>query len=90
VRPGPHPIDSAAASLNPNKIVSQIIELLFDARLPRLANRHYADHGGDSNGDAQHGQYAAHFVPEQRHDSGTQQSRAIHESTPCAILVVQR
>ncbi len=83
---GAHAVDGAAAGLNPHEIVAQIIKLLFDARLSRLADGHHADYGGNSDGDAQHSQYAAHFIPEQRHHCRTQQSRSIHGFTSIAIL----
>jgi hypothetical protein len=87
VRPGAHAIDGAPACFNPNKVVAQIVELLLDARLARLADGHHADHRSNPDRDAQHGQDAAHLVPEQRHHRGTQQSRAIHEDSSQGIFL---
>ena len=62
-----HAVDRAPASLNPDEVVPQIIQLLLDSRLSRFANGHDADHGGNPDGDPQNRQDASHLVSEQRH-----------------------
>jgi hypothetical protein len=58
-------IDGAAARFDPNEIVAEIVELLFDASLAGFADGHDANHRSDANGDAEDGQHAAQFVAQQ-------------------------
>jgi len=62
-----HSVHGTAACLNPNEVVSQIVQLLLDARLARFTDGHNANHCGNADGDAKHSQQAAHLVSRQRH-----------------------
>ena len=77
-------VDCASARLNPHKVVAQIVELLLDAGLPRFSDGHYTNHCRNPDGNAQYRQDAAHFIPEQRHKSRSQQRCVIQ--TPSFFL----
>ena len=62
-----HTVDRAAASLNPDEVVSKIIQLLLDSRLSGFANGHHADHCRNPDGYPQNRQDASHLVSEQCH-----------------------
>jgi hypothetical protein len=67
VRASAHSIHGASARFYPNKIVAQVVQLLFDLRLPGFADCYDADNRRDPDGDAQDRQHASHFIPKQRH-----------------------
>jgi len=62
-----HAVDRAAASLNPDEVVSKIIQLLLDSRLSGFANGHDTDYCCNPDGYPQNRQDASHLVSEQRH-----------------------
>src|ERR1700682_2272293 len=48
-----HPVDRAASGFNPDEIVSEIVELLFDTGLSRFADGYDADYRRNPDGDPQ-------------------------------------
>jgi hypothetical protein len=79
--PCPDAIDRPPASLNPDKIIPQIVQLQLDPRLSRFADGDDADDRRDSDGYSQNRQDASHLVSKQRHQGGLQQGRVIHRSS---------
>jgi hypothetical protein len=52
VRARAYSVDRAATGFNPDEVVSEIVELLLDAGLPRFADRHYTDYRRDPDRDS--------------------------------------
>lgn len=63
--PGADAVDGAPAGLDPHEVVAQVVELLLDLDRPGLADGDNADHRPDADGNAQHGEDAAHLVAHQ-------------------------
>jgi hypothetical protein len=70
VRARAHAIYGAASRFNPDKIVPKVVQLLLDAGLSRIAYGHNADDSRNADRDSQDSQNAAHFISEQRNESG--------------------
>ncbi len=66
MRPGADAVDRAPAGFNPHEVVAQIVELLFDAGLARLANGHHANHRRNPDSDSQDGQRSCAFCSSAR------------------------
>jgi hypothetical protein len=79
-RAGAHSADGPTARFDPDEIVAEIVELLLDAHLAGLADGDDADHCRDPDRDPEDRQKAPHFVPEQRHQSGSKQARVVQNS----------
>src|ERR1051326_8855722 len=77
-RAGADAVDRAAAGLDPDEVVAEVVELLLDARLPGFADGHDADHRGDADGDAEDGEHAAHLVAQQRPGGGGEDGEIVH------------
>jgi hypothetical protein len=71
-------IDRTAPSLNPDEVVSKVVQLLLDSRLTRFADSDDTDHSGYPDSDPQNSQDASHLVSEQRHQCGSKESSVVH------------
>jgi hypothetical protein len=67
MRASAHSIHRPPARFYPDKIIPQVVQLLFDLGLPSFAYRDDADNRRDPDGDAQDRKHASHFIPKQRH-----------------------
>ena len=67
MRASAHSIHRASARFYPDKIIPQVVQLLFDLGLSGFADRDDADNRRDPDGDAQDRQHASHFIPKQGH-----------------------
>jgi hypothetical protein len=64
MRPGTDAVHSPATGFNPDKIVSEIVQLLFYPYLARFANGDDTDYRRNPNSDSQNREEAAHLVSE--------------------------
>ena len=80
MRAGADAVDRAAASFNPDEVVSKVVQLLLDSRLSGFADGHDTDHGRNPDGDPQDRQDAPHFISEQRHQCRSKESPVVHSS----------
>src|SRR6516165_179628 len=55
-RAEPHAVGCTAAGLNPDHVVSELLQLVFHFCRSSLAHSHYTDEGGDAHNKAQHGE----------------------------------
>ena len=51
---GANPVDGASARFDPDEVVAEVVQMLFDAGLPSLADGNDANYGCDADGNAQH------------------------------------
>jgi hypothetical protein len=65
-RPVADPISCTTPSFNPDKVVSQTLELALDAAAARIPNRHNADERTYSHRDAYNREDASHPIALQR------------------------
>ncbi len=70
VRARAHAVHGTASCFNPDKIIPEIVQLLLDAGLSRLADGHDANDGRNPYRDSQDSQDAPHLISEQRNESG--------------------
>jgi hypothetical protein len=61
-----HAIPRPPAGLEPDKVISYVMKLVFHPLRSRLADAYHADERPDARNDAQHRQDTSDFVPEQR------------------------
>lgn len=80
MRTGADTADSPAARLNPNKVVSKIVQVLLNACLSCSTDGHNTDHGRDPDRDSENSQDASHLVSEQRDQSRSKKSSVVHNS----------
>src|SRR5258708_36636 len=78
MRPSANSVDGAAAFLDPDEIVAEVVQLLFDARLAGIADGDHADDGRDADRDAEHRQETSHLVAEQGPKSRADHAALIH------------
>ena len=75
-----NPVDRPAAGLNPNEVVTEIVQVLLDSRLSRFTDGHNTDHSRNPDGDPENRQDASHLVSEQRHQCRSKESCVVHKS----------
>ena len=73
-----HSVHRSASSFDPNEVVSEVVQLLLDSRLSRVANCHDTDDRRNPDGDSQNRQDASHLVSEQRNQGGSKKSSVVH------------
>src|SRR5258706_526356 len=77
-RPGADAIHRPSAGLDPDEVVAEVIELLLDPRLTSSPDGHNADDRGDSDGDPEHREQAAHLVSQKCPNGAAQQGQVVH------------
>src|SRR6516164_9553003 len=76
-----HSVNRTAPGFDPDKVISQIVELLFDARLSRSADSDHTDYRRNPDRDSQDRQNASHLVSEERHQRRPEKSRVVQRTS---------
>src|SRR6516162_2226385 len=76
-----HSVNRTAPGFDPDKVISQIVELLFDARLSRAADSDHTDYRRNPDRDSQDRQNASHLVSEERHQGRPEKSRVVQRTS---------